>query len=322
MKTITLEEHFTTPEYLEAVAKTGFQEHTNRHMQAVQRKLADLGDERIADMDAAGVDVQVLSLAGTQMDLLDSAVASAVARASNDRVAQAVRDHPTRFAAFAALALQEPDQAAEELRRCVRELNFQGALVGGTTGGLFLDDSRFTPLFEAAQELKTPIYLHPAPPPQAVREAYYGGLPDGVGAMLSMAAWGWHVETGLHVLRLIAGGVFDRFPELQMIIGHMGENLPFSIARAESVLSRTTLNLERPISEYLRSNFHITTSGYFSVPPFLNALMVMGADRLLFSVDYPFSENTQGREFLNALPISTYDREKISYRNAVALLGL
>lgn len=324
MRTITLEEHFTTPMYLQATASVGFGggQPTNEYMQAIQQKLADLGNGRIQDMDAAGIDLQVLSLSGILLDALDSETATAVAHDANNIAAEAVRAHPDRFAAFAALNLKAPQQAAQELRRCIEELGFCGAIVNGTTNGLFLDDPFFLPVFEAVAQLDVPLYLHPAPPPPAVQQTYYSGLPNGYGQALSIAGWGWHVETGLHALRLIVSGLFERLPNLQIIIGHMGENLPFSLARAHAVLANAAQPLPKPLPDYFRSHFHVTTSGYFTLPPFLCALMVLGADHLLFSVDYPFSTNTQGRAFLDSLPVSTEDREKIAYRNAERLLKL
>ena len=322
MRVITLEEHFTTPLYREATAPLTAGQKTSEHMQTIQRKQADLGDGRIADMDAAGVDLQVLSLSGILLDALDPQAATAVARDANDKAAEAVRAYPGRFAALAALGLHEPEQAADELRRCVQELGFRGAIVNGTSGALFLDDPRFFPVFQAAQELDVPVYLHPAPPPRVVQEAYYGGLRDGYGQALSIAAWGWHTETGLHALRLMVSGLFDRLPGLQVIIGHMGEDLPFSLARAESILAQQARPLEKPLTETFRTHFHVTTSGYFTLPPFLCALMVVGADRLLFSVDYPFSTNDQGRAFLDSLPVSGDDKEKIAHGNAERLLKL
>ena len=291
-------------------------------VQAVESKLLDLGQGRIAEMDAAGIDVQVLSLTGNGMDMLDGPTATALARDANDKLDAAVRAHPKRFAAFAALALQNPEKAAAEFERCVRKLGFKGALVHGTTKGMFLDDPQFTPLFEAAQALDVPIYLHPSPPPKPVQEAYFGGLPGQVGFFLATAAWGWHVETGTHCLRLMASGLFDRFPKLRIIIGHMGEDLPFSIARAEMILSRDSKHLQRRVGEYFQEHFYITTSGYFTVPPFLCTLQVIGADRILFSVDYPYSPNAAGRNFLNALPVSPEDLGKISHGNAERLLKL
>jgi predicted TIM-barrel fold metal-dependent hydrolase len=323
MKVITLEEHFTTPAYVKATAGTGFGAgQPNAYMESIQRKQADLGDSRLADMDASGIDIQVFSLSGILLDTLQPDTATSVVRDANDIAAKAVAAHPTRFAAFAALNLKQPKTAADELRRCVEELGFRGAIVNGTTDGLFLDDSRFLPVFQAAQDLDVPVYLHPSPPPQGVRDIYYSGLPNGFGTLLSIAGWGWHVETGLHALRLIVSGLFEKLPKLQIIIGHMGENLPFSIARADSALSHAEKPLSKSVIEYFHANFHVTTSGYFTLPPFLCALDVVGSDRLMFSVDYPFSSNEQGKKFLNALPVSAENREKIAHGNAERLLKL
>src|SRR5579872_3848234 len=321
MRTITLEEHFATPEFLKATAQLQSAARVD-FVRPVESKLLDLGQGRIADMDAAGIDLQVLSLTWAGLDRLEGAIATGLAHDANDRLAAAVREHPKRFAGFAALALQEPEKAAAEFERCVRTLGFKGALVHGTTRGVFLDDPQFTPLFEAAQALDVPIYLNPAPPPKPVQEAYFGGLPGQLGFFLATAAWGWHAEAGMHSLRLIVSGLFDRFPRLKLIIGHMGEDLPFSIARAEAVLSRETKHLQRRVGEYFQQHFHITTSGYFTLPPFQCAMEVVGADRILFSVDYPYSPNTVGRTFLNSLPISPEELGKISGGNAERLLKL
>jgi len=319
MRTITLEEHFATSEVLKATAHLQ-PAARNDFVKAVEAKLLDLGKSRIADMDAGGIDLQVLSLTNAGLDKLDGPAATALVREANDKLADAVRAYPQRFAGFAALALQEPEKAAAELERCVKKLGFKGTLLHGTVKGVFLDDARFTPVFEAAQALDVPVYLHPTLPPKAVQDAYFSGLPSQTGFFLSTAAWGWHVELGMHCLRLIVSGLFDHFPKLKIIIGHMGEDLPFSIARADSILSRDTKHLKRGVSEYFLEHFYITTSGYFTVPPLLCTLQVMGADRVLFSIDYPYSSNTVGRNFLNSLPVSAEELGKISHGNAERLL--
>jgi hypothetical protein len=294
----------------------------NDYIRMVREKLVDLGLGRLADMDAGRIDMQVLSLAGGDMDRLDSDTATVLARDVNDALAAAVQAHPTRFAAFASVNLQDPEAAASELERCIRKLRFAGVMVNGTTRGLFLDDARFAPFWEAAHALDVPVYLHPAPPPEPVREAYFGDLPRDLGFMLSTAGWGWHVETGMHALRLMASGLFDRLPGLQIIIGHMGENLPFSLARADAVLSRARRQGSRSMAEIFHQHFHITTSGYFSLPPLLCALEVVGADRILFSIDYPFSSTVTGRNFLDSWPLSPADMQKIAHGNAERLLKL
>ena len=315
MRVITLEEHFTTGSVARTTGATRFAD--------LQPKLLDLAAGRIADMDEAGIDLQLLSLVSSGIDALDAATATSLVRDVNDELASAVRAHPTRFAGFASLALKDPHAAAAELDRCVTRLGFPGALVDGTTGGLFLDDPRFLPVFEAAAHLNVPIYLHPAPPPEPVRQAYFSGLPGDLGFLLSIAGWGWHAETGLHTLRLIVSGLFDRFPGLQLIIGHMGEGIPYALARSSGVLSAAA-HLRQPVAAYFQSNIHLTTSGYFTHPPLRCAMDVVGLDRLLFSVDYPFSSNMRGRTFLDSLGgvLSPEDMAKLSHSNAEALLRL
>jgi uncharacterized protein len=321
MRTITLEEHFVTESFLRATGAYG--KTVPPQLAALQPKLLDLGAGRIAAMDEAGIDLQVLSLAAMGFDALDAATASALARDVNDELAAAVAAHPKRLAGFAALALKDPAGAAAELERCVTKLGFRGALVDGTTGGLFLDDPQFLPVFETAQKLGVPVYLHPAPPPETVKQAYFSGLPGELGHLLSIAGWGWHAETGLHTLRLIVSGLFDKVPGLQLIIGHMGEGLPYAMARSSGILSGPA-KLQRPVAEYFKSNIHLTTSGYFTLPPLQCALEVVGIERMMFSVDYPFSPNTRGRAFLDqaAGVLTTEDLEKLAHGNAERLLGL
>jgi len=195
-------------------------------------------------------------------------------------------------------------------------------MINGTTNGLFLDDPSFLPILERAVALDVPIYVHPGLPPAPVWEAYYAGFDPAVNFSLATAGWGWHSEVGIHALRLILSGVFDRFPSLQIIIGHMGEMLPFMLARIQNVLTPIAKQLQRPVPEYFLRNFYITTSGFFTNPPLLLALQIMGADRIIFSVDYPYSTNEQGRAFLDSASISPADQEKISHLNAERLLKL
>jgi predicted TIM-barrel fold metal-dependent hydrolase len=251
-----------------------------------------------------------------------------VARAFNDTLAAAVAAHPDRFAAFAALGTADPSASARELERAVRELHMVGAMVNGRTLERFLDDPFFWPIFEAAEALAVPIYLHPMPPPKAVYDLYYAGFGDDVGFMLGAGAWGWHVEIGLHSLRLMLAGVFDRFPALQLIVGHMGEVLPYMIERATGALGRAIAldpvkhSMELTPTEYFRRNFHITTSGFFSDPPLRCAIEVIGAERVMFAVDYPFSDNATARSFIDTAALSDAERELIAHANAERLLGL
>jgi len=329
MRTIALEEHCLTPELRELL---GAQIHpyyaVHRWPPALEARLSDLGEGRIAEMDAQGIDVQVLSSVQPGLEHSSPERAVPVAQAFNDRVAEAVAAHPDRFAAFAALATSDPPAASAELSRAVREHGFKGALVNGRARDRFLDDQFFWEIFEAAEALNAPIYLHPMPPPQAVYDAYYAGFGEDVGFMLGAPAWGWHIETGLHVLRLILAGVFDRFPRLQMIIGHMGEAIPFMLARIDdtfggrTALDRAHVRTELSIAEYFDRNVHITTSGFFTDPPLLCALQTLGVERILFAVDHPFSDGAEARRFLDNAPVSDHDREQIAHGNAERLLGL
>ena len=326
MRTITIEEHFLAE---------GFKQATKRRASSQQRggaanqaranelgmKLSDLDTVRLKSMDAGGIDFQVIShmtLAESFPD--DEAVR--LAREANDQLAAAVAAHPTRFAGFATLPMTQPEAAVDELERAVRILGFKGAMIHGTTQGRFLDDPSFLPILERAVALDVPIYIHPAVPPASVWEAYYVGFDPAVSYTLSTSAWGWHSEVGIHALRMILGGVFDRLPTLQIIIGHMGEMLPFMLARIDSTLTPVARHLPRKVSEYFLQNFYITTSGFFSNAPLLLAMEIMGADRIIFSVDYPYSTNEQGRIFLDNMAISPIDKEKISHLNAERLLKL
>ncbi len=326
MRIIALEEHYRS----KAIAGTispdrAYLQPAHATAEEFAKRLArldELGDVRIADMDAAGIDLQVLSHTVPSVEAVEPARAADVARRINDEAAEAVSRHPKRLAAFAALPVADPAAAAQELERTVRQLGFKGALINGMCQGRFLDDPFFSPLLECAESLAVPLYLHPAPPPVAVQEAYYAGLESGLARMLSTAGWGWHVEAGLHVLRMIATGVFDRFPRLQVIVGHMGEMIPFFLARSAGVLQPFTKGLAKPFADYVRENVHITTSGIFTVPPLMLALQVMGPDRVMFSVDYPYSTNQQGWEFLDQLSLAPADFEKLTHANAERLLHI
>lgn len=284
-------------------------------------ELDDLGAGRLASMDEAGISIQVVSASMPGADMLDGQDGIDFARATNDRLANAVAENPNRLAGFAHLPMRTPTAAAEELERAVKTLGFRGACINGTTNGLFLDDPSFAPVLKTAASLQVPIYLHPNMPPKAVLDAYYGGLPERIAMVLASGAYGWYSETGLHILRLAAAGIFDEHPALQMIIGHMGETLPFALLRAADSFERFKL-MERNLADVVREHLHITTSAFFTIPPFLNAMLVFGIDRMMFSVDYPYLKNNRGRAYLDSLPISPTDKEKLAFRNADALLKL
>jgi predicted TIM-barrel fold metal-dependent hydrolase len=313
VRTIALEEHFWTPQ-LAAPPGTG---PLAIWGQQIDDRLRDLDGMRLADMDANGIDLQVISHAPPAAQALGGAEALARAREANDILAEAVRARPGRFAGFAPLPTAEPRAAADELERATGELGLVGALVHSTLGSndAFLDEPGFEPLLERFEQLDAPLYLHPGPPPTALREALYRGLPPPLAARLATNSWGWHAEAGLHVLRMIATGVFDRHPGLRLIIGHCGEMLPFMLARIDAMLG-----MEPAPSEYFARHVWVTTSGLFSVPPVMCTVQVLGVDRVLFSVDYPFGSNAAGRALLDALPLGLADKAKIAGGNAERLL--
>ena len=323
MRTITLEEHYASPGFLDGPGRKLKEQANNFRGNADKlfEQLCDLGDKRIAEMDAAGVDLQILSLTSPGTEQLEAAEAMALARETNDYLADAITKYPTRFAGFAALPTAAPDKAAEELERMVRERGFKGAIINGHNRGRYLDDKFFWPILECAEALNVPIYLHPTRPPQAVIDASYGGFSPVVTDMLASAAWGWHIETAIHVIRLILGGAFDKYPKLQLVIGHMGEALPFMLQRLD-VMPAAMTKLNYPISTYLCSNVYYTFSGFNFIPNFLDLLLQIGVDRIMFSADYPYSSMAQARAFLDQLPVSAVDRERIAHRNAERLFGL
>ena len=313
MRTIALEEHFLNA----GLAATGAWHPSLRDV------LLDLGQDRLANMAAAGIDLQVISHVAPAAQPLRGAEAVQATRRANDQLAAAVASYPGRLAGFATLPTSDPAAAADELERAVSDLGFVGALVHSTLGpnGAFLDDARFEPLLDRFERLDVPLYLHPAPPPAELREILFGGLPEPLAGLLATNAWGWHAEAGLHALRMVTTGVFDRHPGLRMIIGHCGEMLPFMLDRIDRILHGLT-GLALSPSEYFLRNVWVTTAGMFSVPPVMCAVQVFGVDRVLFSVDYPFGSNQAGRELLDKLPLSPADRAKIAGGNAERVLRL
>jgi predicted TIM-barrel fold metal-dependent hydrolase len=321
MRTITLEEHYASPGFFKG-SGLAMKEQAGGYMAKIMEQLCDVGEKRIAAMDAAGIDVQVLSLNAPGTEQLGVAEAKKLAKEANDFVADAIRRNPTRFAGFAALATADPNAAVSELERTVHEYGFKGAMICGHIGGRYLDNKFFWPVLERAEALHVPIYLHPTQAPQAVLDVSYKGFSQEVSFMLAGAGWGWHIETATHILRMILGRVFDRYPELQLVIGHMGETLPFMIQRLDDTMPTHITKLKHPLGFYLRNNIHYTFSGFNYTATFLNLLLEVGIDRIMFSADHPYSSMSKARFFLDQLPISDSDREKIAHGNAERLLKI
>jgi predicted TIM-barrel fold metal-dependent hydrolase len=328
MKIIALEEHFRNTAIEEAVRKylppaqvDVFDKALASFTSRVSQE-RDLGAERLQHMDAVGIDMQVLSYSSPGTQTLPASEAVPLARDANDQLAAAIQAHPERFAGFATLPTPDPEAAAVELERAVQKLGFKGAMVNGRTGDRFLDDPSFRPLLEAAVTLDVPLYLHPTIPSRTVQDAYYSRLDPAISGALATAGWGWHLETGTHALRMIVAGIFDQYPGLQLILGHWGEMIPFYLARVDEVLSPVTKHLQRRISEYFVQQMYVTPSGMFTYPPLLLTLQTMGADRIMFAVDYPYIAGDQARTFLENAPVSPADKEKIAHGNAEKALKL
>jgi hypothetical protein len=328
MRIVTLEEHFTLPPPGGdlAAAPAPATANVSSVVANAADKMTDIGAGRIADMDRNGITVQVLSKAGIHIspsaDMFEGKEAIAFSRAFNDGFAQRIAERPDRFAAFAHLAASVPEAAADELERTVTEFGFKGALISGTIRGAFLDDPKFEPLLARAEKLDVPIYIHPGMPPAQVRKAYYEGFTKTISFGLATFAWGWHYEVALHVMRLAVSGAMDKHPRLNFIIGHMGEGLPVMLARCEHQFRNELSFLSRPLAKTITDQVFVTSAGFFTNPPFVAALETFGIDRLMFSVDYPYAGNADGRAFLNNVPLSGDDLVKFAHGNADKLLKL
>lgn len=292
-----------------------------RPMADIMPMARDMGAGRLADMDANEIDMQILSYSNASQ-LVPAETSVDLTRAANDRLAAAVHANPGRFGAFATLPWQRPEAAARELDRAVTELGMKGALLIGRPSDTFLDDPRYEPILARLAALRVPLYVHPGPPLPQVREPYYGGLDKDLSARLSLFGWGWHNEAGIHVIRLILSGVFDRIRDLQVISGHWGEMVPFYLQRMDDSMPPEVTGLSRTISETYRQHVHVTPSGMLNLPHFKFIQEVVGIDRIMFSVDYPYLTNTGARRFLEALPVDDEERAKLAHGNAEALLRL
>jgi 2,3-dihydroxybenzoate decarboxylase len=324
MKTIAIEEHFTTPFYKTKVHANEFRNFylSSRSDQLghnIVEELADLGERRLAYMDAAGIDIQVLSFGSPGPQGFGAEVAIPMARDANDLLFEAVKAHPDRFAGFAALPTADPDAAADELERAVTKLGFKGTMIHGHTQGSFLDDRKYWVIFERAQALGVPIYLHPTLAHPSAMTSYFEGYEE-----LARAGWGFAIDTSCHFLRIVFAGVFDAYPDLKIILGHLGEGLPFAMHRLNDHTYRAAARrgLQKTPLQYLKDNMLVTTSGNWYEPAFLCTLLALGADNILFAVDWPYEPNLVGIEFLKKLSISDLDREKIAHLNAERILRM
>jgi 2,3-dihydroxybenzoate decarboxylase len=315
VKKIALEEHVMFPgmrEYWEPTVKDLDKAMYDR----VLARLTDFSGERLELMDKSGIEMAVLSLAGPGVQLEpDTAKAIAKAREANDALAAETMKRPNRYLGFAHVALQDPVGAANELERCVRDFKFVGAMVNGHTNGQYLDDPALAPFWERAEALDVPIYLHPADP--VTPYVAYAGY-----KALSRATWGWTVETGTHALRMVFGGLFDRHPKAKLVLGHMGETLPYQLWRFDSRAKLYGAKLGMAPSEYIRRNIYVTVSGMYSAEPLNCAIAALGVERVMFAADYPFETMSEAGEFMDDVPLDASQRDSVAWGNAAKLFRI
>lgn len=337
MKKIAIEEHFYTEEFLSYLRsrkeyprlETIEDEKHNKvermwrsptgYMIITQQvnKLLDTGAGRLAEMDKAGIDMQILSLSGPGVDEIETPVANVMAKKINDELSKIVRKNPKRFAGFATVSPGDPEGAAKELQRAIKELGLVGLKLNSHFKGEYLDDRKFWPIFEMAEKLDVPVYLHPKELPADMNK-YYAKYP-----LLTSAMWGFAADAGLHTMRLMCGGVFDTFPKLKLIMGHLGEAIPFWLWRIDNRWQKAVNKMpaKKP-SEYVKNNIWVSTSGMFGEQSFLCVYTTIGADKIVFAVDYPYESSEEGARFIENVPICDADKERVAHLNVEKLFKL
>lgn len=321
MKLIAIEEHFLTDEIRNEWNRNSGDDPTkNLNVGEIEHRLDDVGSTRLSLMDETGIDVQVLSLNTPGLHNLGNTSVS-LARKTNDFVAEIIKNKPDRFQGFAALPTPVPAETPRELERSVKELGLKGAMLCGRTGDKNLDHKDFWPLFECAEELGVPLFIHPQIPQKAVRDIYYSGFNNQLDLAFSTFGLGWHYEAGIQFVRMILAKVFDRFPNLQIILGHWGEVILFYLERLASLSRLAQLN--KPVSDYIRQNLYVTASGMYSHSYLKRSIEIIGTDRILFSSDYPYQYHPgrEARNFLEDVELSNNDKEKFAFANWEQLTG-
>ena len=332
MKKIDFEAHFVTSDYVRALEEnTGYPRYAidrrtgRRRLEytddvdeplgdALLAKLLDVGEQRLASMDAAGIDVQVLSLTSPGVEQFDPALGTTLARKCNDELAAVIQRHPDRFVGFAALAPNDPEAAADELERAVKDLGLRGWKTHSNYGGAYLDEPMYWPILERAEQVDVPIYLHPTVPAMPQLRRY--------GFALAGAPFGFGIETSVCLMRLIYSGAFDQYPRLKVILGHLGEGLPFLLQRIDFAYVRPWFDLEaRPAlekkpSDYFKENVFVTTSGNYLAAAFACTVEALGIGRILLATDYPYEDSGECMQFLEGLPLTQDDRDRVYFRNA------
>ena len=310
---VALEEHYWDPDLLAL-----FPGREGKRVSDVEKRLLDMGELRLREMDEAGIDIQVLSHGAPGTQKLDAETSVRMARQTNDRLAAFVTANPKRFAALCLLPTPDPIAAADELERAVNRLGMKGAMIHGLTNGKFIDEKNFWPIFERAEALDVPIYIHPAFPSPVVIDAYYKEYAAQYSQFIGPAL-GFTVEALTQAVRLVISGVFEKYPKLKIILGHLGEGIPFLLWRINQFLPRTD---GAAFKDIFRNNFYLTTSGFFSDTALTASITEMGIDRIMFSVDWPFNSNKVGTDWLNGLPLGDADKAKLAGGTAKTLLKL
>lgn len=338
MKIIDLENHFFTSDYIKYIRNRKEPPRETEEKDGLtmwytdvlcsprgfemESKLLDLGEARLKEMDAKGIDIQVLSLSNPGVQCFEAADGTFWARKVNDELSKVVKQHPNRFVGLACIAPQSPGEAADEIERAVSELGLKGVHIESHARNEYLDNKKYWPIFERAEKLDAPIFLHPGIPSTSILKGYA----DDYGFELAGPPHGYGADLALHTMRLIYSGLFDRYPKLKMVLGHMGEGLPFWLTRMDAYWIKPWKGkkprIEKTPSEYVKTNFTITIGGVFFVPALLCAFLALGADRIAFAVDYPYERTEVAVRFIKEAPISDLDKEKICYFNAAKLLKI
>jgi 5-carboxyvanillate decarboxylase len=328
---IATEEAFSIPEQMEAMREmaTSAQEYDpdlflwkimTDTKGPVYSRLLDVDDERLRVMDRDDVAVQVLSLTSTGVQMLDADRGTALATLANDRLAEAIRRHPDRYAGLGTVAPQDPARAVKEIERAVSKLKLNGFIINSHTNDEYLSERKYWPILEAIAAHDVPLYIHPRAPRPEMARAYRTDH-------LEHAIWGYQADVGLHGLRLITSGVFDHYPKLKIVLGHMGKAIPYWLYRIDYMHARSIIGMDRPKlkrrpSEYFKENFYITTSGVNWHPVLEFCIKVLGAERIMFAIDYPYQESSEAVEFMNGAAISEEDKEKIFHKNAERVFNI
>ena len=326
MKLIGVEEHWCPRELFEKEGTPGYENmisvkklFDNKQYEMVCQSVSDISKKRLAMMDKISMTMQVLSICNANMEILPDDQAIYYSKLSNDILAKSLEKYPDRLKGLAALPTGVPIEAAKELERCMAKEGFVGAIINGHINGHYLDEPQFDPLLETAEKTGAVLYIHPALPPQNIIDTYYKMEDSYAQNVISSGGWGWHIETGVHILRLIASGTFDRHPQLKVIVGHLGEGLPFFMER---LYNATKGNLKKPYPEYLKENIYYSISGFHDPELLEYVLKKVGEDHILFSTDFPFNSSEKEIEFFMNTNLSKSTKEKIAYKNAEQLFNI